>query len=277
MSILNEIVRNKKSELDSVKRTVPLSELKARLKDLDPARSFKNAIARKNGPVRLIAELKKASPSKGVIRADFDVPDIISVYNAKDAAAISVLTEQRFFGGSLDFLDEARKRTQKPLLRKDFIVDDYQVYEARAHTADAILLIAAALEKSRLHDLYDLAAELSLDCLVEVHTWKELDSVLSCGAEIIGINNRDLSTLNISLNVTFQMLKDIPEEKIVVSESGIRNRADVESIQATRVDAILVGTTFMQAEDIGAKIDELLGKKQGPGIQGFKGSGDQQF
>jgi indole-3-glycerol phosphate synthase len=260
MSILNEIVRNKKNELDSVKRTVPLSELKARLRDMDPARSFKNAIARKNGPVRLIAELKKASPSKGLIRTDFSVPDIVSVYNAKDVAAVSVLTEQRFFGGSLNFLDEARERTQKPLLRKDFIVDDYQVYEARAHTADAILLIAAALEKSQLHDLYGLAAELSLDCLVEVHTWKELDSALSCGAEIIGINNRDLSTLNISLNVTFQMLKDIPEEKIAVSESGIRNRADVESIQSTRVDAILVGTTIMQAEDIGAKIDELLGK-----------------
>jgi len=260
MSILHEIVQNKKNELDSVKRNVPLSELKARLKDLDPARSFKEATARNNGPLRLIAELKKASPSKGLIREDFDLPDIMAVYNAKDVAAVSVLTEQRFFGGSLEFLDEARKRTRKPLLRKDFIVDDYQVYEARAHNADAILLIAAALEKSQLTDLYGLSRELSLDCLVEVHNWRELDSALSCGAEIIGINNRDLSTLNISLNVTFQMLKDIPEGIIVVSESGIRNRADVESIQSTRVDAILVGTTIIQARDIGAKIDELLGK-----------------
>jgi indole-3-glycerol phosphate synthase len=260
MSILLEIVRNKKNDLDSVKRTVPLSELKARLKDMGPARSFKDAIARNNGPVRLIAELKKASPSKGLIRADFDLPDIVSVYNAKDVAAVSVLTEERFFDGSLDFLNEARKRTHKPLLRKDFIFDDYQVYEARANNADALLLIAAALEKSQLSDLYGLSKELSLDCLVEVHNWKELDSALSCGADIIGINNRDLSTLNISLNVTFQMLKDIPKEIIVVSESGIQNRADVESMQSTRVDAILVGTTIMQAEDIGAKIDELMGK-----------------
>ena len=260
MNILREIVQNKKNELNSVKGIVPLSELKARLKDIDLPRSFKNAIKRDSGPVRLIAEIKKSSPSKGLIRADFDLPDIIAVYNAKDVAAVSVLTEQRFFGGSLDFLDDARKRTQKPLLRKDFIVDDYQVFESRAHNADAILLIAAALGKSQLSDLYGRSAELSLDCLVEVHNWNELDSALSCGAEIIGINNRDLSTLNISLNVTFQMLKDIPEEIIVVSESGIRNRGDVESIQSTRVDAILVGTTIMQADDIGVKIDELLGK-----------------
>jgi indole-3-glycerol phosphate synthase len=260
MSILHEIVRNKRNELESVKRAVPLTELKARLADIGPSRSFKNAITRDKGPVRLIAELKKASPSKGLIRADFDVPDILSVYNAKDVSAISVLTEKRYFGGNLEFLDEARKRTRKPLLRKDFIVDDYQVYEARVHNADAVLLIAAALEKSRMSDLSGLAAELSLDCLVEVHTWKELDAALSCGAEIIGINNRDLSTLNISLNVTFGMLKDIPEESIVVSESGINSRTDVESIQSTRIDAILVGTTLMQADDIGAKIDELLGK-----------------
>lgn len=265
MSILREIVRNKKNELESVKRNVPLSGLKARLSDLDPARPFKEAIVRKNGPVRLIAELKKASPSKGLIRADFDLTHIVSVYDAKDVAAVSVLTEQRFFGGSLDFLEEARKRTQKPLLRKDFIFDDYQVYEARANKADALLLIAAALEKSHLSDLYGLSTELSLDCLVEVHNWKELDSALSCGAEIIGINNRDLSTLNISLNVTFGMLKDIPEDITVVSESGIKNRSDVESIQSTRVDAILVGTTIMQADDIGAKIDELLGKEKGTG------------
>jgi indole-3-glycerol phosphate synthase len=273
MSMLREIVRNKKNELDSVKCNVPLSELKARLKDLDPARSFKEAIARNNGPVRLIAELKKASPSKGLIRADFDLPEIISVYNAKDVAAVSVLTEQRFFGGSLDFLGEARKKTQKPLLRKDFIFDDYQVYEARANNADALLLIAAALEKSQLHDLYGLSRELSLDCLVEVHNWKELDSALSCDSEIIGINNRDLSTLNISLNVTFEMLKDIPEEIIVVSESGIKSRTDVESMQSTRVDAILVGTTIMQADDISAKIDELLGKEkgtEGSRTQGFE-------
>jgi indole-3-glycerol phosphate synthase len=260
MSILGEIVLNKKNELASVKRSVPLSELKARLADIGPPRNFKDAITRDRGPVRLIAELKKMSPSRGLIREDFDLPEIISVYNAKDVSAISVLTEKRYFGGSLEFLDEARKRTPKPLLRKDFIVDDYQLYEARVHSADAVLLIAASLEKSLLGDLYGLAAELSLDSLVEVHTWKELDAALSCGADIIGINNRDLSTLNISLNVTFGMLKDIPEGIVVVSESGINSRADVESIESTGIDAVLVGTTLMQADDIGAKIDELMGK-----------------
>lgn len=260
MSILNEIIQNKRNELDAVKRTVPLSKLKTRVRDADPTRSFKSAVKRESGPVRLIAELKKASPSKGLIRPDFDVPGIIAVYNEKEVSAVSILTEERFFGGRLTFLDEVRTRTQKPLLRKDFIFDDYQVYEARAHNADAVLLIAAALDKSQLGDLFGRAAELSLDSLVEVHTWKELDSALSCGAEIIGINNRDLSTLNISLNVTFQMLKDIPEDIVVVSESGISSRSDVESIESTRVDAVLVGTTFMQSEDIGAKIDELMGK-----------------
>jgi len=260
VSILNEIIRNKKTDLDSVKRAVPLSEVKARLRDIDPPRSFRAAIKRERGPVRLIAELKKASPSKGLIRPDFDVPKIMAVYDAKEVSAVSVLTEERFFGGRLEFLDDARRRTIKPLLRKDFIFDDYQVYEARAHNADAILLIAAALDRAQLGDLYGLASELSLDCLVEVHNWKELDRSLSCGAAIIGINNRDLSTLDISLNVTFQMLQDIPEGLIVVSESGIRNRADVESFESTRVDAVLVGTTIMQAEDMGAKIDELMGK-----------------
>ncbi len=230
---------------------------------MGPVRSFRDAIQRKkDGPVRLIAELKKASPSRGMIREDFKLPDIISVYDRKQVSAISVLTEERFFSGSLKNLQETRKRTEKPLIRKDFIFDEYQVYEARANSADAILLIAAALDKSQIADLYGLAKELSLDSLVEVHNLKELDAALDSGAEIVGINNRNLKTLEISLNMTFEMLKDIPEDRIVVSESGINSREHVEIIEASRTDAILVGTAIMKSDDIGAKIDELMGSTE---------------
>jgi indole-3-glycerol phosphate synthase len=259
MNILDKIIRQKKEELKNTKSAAPLSDLKARVKDMESVKSFKSAIKRtQDRPVNLIAELKKASPSKGLIRENFDLPEIISVYNKKRVAAISVLTEENFFSGSLSFLNEARGRTEKPLLRKDFIFDDYQIYESRVNSADALLLIAAALEKSQLGDLYGLARELSLDCLVEVHNMKELDTALNCGAEIIGINNRDLTTLNISLNISFNLLKDIPDNIIVVSESGINTRADVEAMESTRADAVLVGTAIMEAEDIGAKIDELM-------------------
>lgn len=261
MSILDQILTDKREELRATKTKVPLSELNARIGDAAPVRSFKKSIRRNPGEdLKLIAELKKASPSRGLIREDFSPSKIISIYDKKEVAAISVLTEQRYFKGRLAYLNEARKRTEKPLLRKDFIIDEYQAYESRANNADAILLIVGALDKSHLSDLYELAKELSLDCLVEIHNWKELDQALYCGAEIIGINNRNLKTLDISLNITLSLLKDIPDDRIVVSESGIRTRADVELIETTRTDTILVGTTIMQSEDIGAKIDELMGR-----------------
>jgi indole-3-glycerol phosphate synthase len=261
MTILNEILQSKKEELGQTKGNVTLSDLKARIRDMEPALPLRPSIDRRAGsPIKLIAELKKASPSKGLIREDFNVPEIVSVYNSKEVAAISVLTEERYFQGKLSYLGEARKRTTKPLLRKDFIFDDYQIFEARANGADALLLIVAALERSRLSDLYGRARELGLDCLVEVHSSRELDTALYCGADIIGINNRNLMTLDISLNMTFALLKDIPRNKTVVSESGINTRADVESIEATATDAILVGTTLMKSPDIGKKIDELMGK-----------------
>ncbi|MBI4850065.1 MAG: indole-3-glycerol phosphate synthase TrpC [Nitrospirae bacterium] len=263
MSILKEILAYKKEELKAVKGAVPLSDLKARTKDAAATRSFKDAVVReKDNPIKLIAELKKASPSKGLIRKDFNLSEIVSIYNKKDAAAISVLTEEHYFSGKLEYLNKVRKKTAKPLLRKDFIFDEYQIYESRVNNADAVLLIVAALEIPQLTDLFELAKELSLDCLVEVHDWKELDTALFCGAEIIGINNRDLKTLNINLNTTFQLLKDIPEDRIIVSESGIDTRADVEALEATRTDAVLIGTAIMKADDIGRKIDELQGKKE---------------
>lgn len=260
MSILNRIIEHKKEELETVMRSVPLAELKAKIGDMGSTRSFMKAVKRdKGGPIKLIAELKKASPSKGLIREDFNLPEIISVYDSKSVSAISVLTEQRYFSGELNYLNEARKLTEKPLLRKVFIVDEYQIYEARANNADAVLLIAAALSRSYLCHLYGVARELFLDCLVEVHTPKELDMVLQAGPEIIGINNRDLKTLKIDLATTFDFLKDIPDDRIVVSESGISTRADVEALEASRVDSMLVGTSIMQSADIGARIDELMG------------------
>lgn len=262
MSILQEILKYKKEELKSTKTHVSLPELKAKVSDAGTVRSFKDAVRREeNNAIKLIAEIKKASPSKGITRENFDLPQIISVYDKKDVAAISVLTEERFFQGKLDYLKEARKRTSKPLLRKDFVIDDYQVYEARVNGADAILLIAAALERQQLIDLMSLAKELSLDSLVEVHDHKELDTVLFCSAEIIGINNRNLKTLEISLRTTFDLIKDIPEDIIVISESGINTRADVEAAESAGADAILVGTAIMKAGDIASKIDELIGHK----------------
>jgi indole-3-glycerol phosphate synthase len=261
MSVLQEIVKNKKQELKQRKGIVPLDELQARARDSEAVRPFREVLSRKNRePLKLIAELKKASPSEGRIRQDFNVSDIITVYDEKDVSAISILTEEKYFEGSLDYLTQARGITKKPLLRKDFIFDDYQVYESRANGADALLLIVASLAKSQLEDLLGLSGELSLECLVEVHTLKELDTSLNSGADIIGINNRDLKTLKTSLNTTFELLKDIPADKIIVSESGIHTRQDIEAIESSKVDAVLVGTTIMRTEDIGAKIDELMGK-----------------
>lgn len=259
MSVLKEILKNKKDELTRRKNALKLKEIKIRLKDAPATKNFKTAIQRDhNKRIRLIAEIKKASPSGGLIRKDFNITEIVSAYNRKDVHAISVLTEERFFQGGLDHLIKVRQITEKPLLRKDFIFDDYQIYESRLHGADAILLIAAALDKSQLTDLHGLARELSLECLAEVHNLEELDKILYCGADIIGINNRDLNTLKINLNTTLELLKHIPDSKITVSESGINTREDVETIEATKIDAMLVGTTFMKAKDISAKIDELL-------------------
>lgn len=260
MSVIKEILQRKREEVEKRKSFMLLPDLKARAKDVVATRPFKTSVTRKaDEPIKLVAELKKASPSEGVIRANFSVPEIISIYDKKEVGAISVLTDKRYFEGSLDYLGEVRELTKRPLLRKDFIIDDYQVYESRAGGADAILLIVACLDKSQLIDFQGLAKELSLGCLVEVHNLKELDTALYSGAEIIGINNRDLNTLQTSLHTTFELLKDIPDDKVVISESGINTRADVKAIESTKADAILVGTALMRAKNIEAKIDELLG------------------
>ena len=222
--ILDAIIAHTKEELAETKRLrVPFADVKAKAVDAEPTRGFGKALSAGDG-IRLIAEVKKASPSKGVIREDFDPVKIAQIYEESGASCLSVLTEQKFFQGSLEYLGLIRKAVKLPLLRKDFIIDEYQIHEARAAGADAILLIAACLEKQQIEDYLAIAHQLGLDVLVESHTYKELDRSLRAGAMLVGINNRDLTTFTVSLQTTLDLLNDIPDDRIVVSESGIRTR-----------------------------------------------------
>jgi indole-3-glycerol phosphate synthase len=257
--ILDDIIAHKKEELAETKRRTPLDELKQRIADAGPTRGFGKALS-PGADIRLIAEVKKASPSKGVIREDFDPVKIAEVYQESGAACLSVLTEKQFFQGDLAYLGLIRKHVDLPLLRKDFIIDEYQIHEARAFGADAILLIAACLERGRMQDYLGIAAGLGLDVLVESHTYKELDKSLLAGAMLVGINNRNLMTFEVTLQTTLDLLKDIPDDRVVVSESGIRTRDDVVMLQKAGVDAILVGESLMREKDIGRKVKDLLGK-----------------
>ncbi len=257
--ILDDIVTYKKEELAETKRGTPLADQKKRAADAGPLRGFGTALTAAGG-IKLIAEVKKASPSKGVIREDFDPVRIAATYQEAGATCLSVLTEKKYFQGSLEYLGAVRRAVGLPLLRKDFIVDEYQIYEARAAGADAILLIAACLDRRQLEDYLGVAAGLGLDVLVESHTYAELDKSLLAGARIVGVNNRDLASFTVSLQTTFDLLKDIPDDRIVVSESGIQSRDDVVKLTKAGVDAVLVGESLMREQDIGKKVRELLGK-----------------
>ena len=258
--ILDEIIAYKKKELAETKRRVPLADIKSRAADAGPTRGFGIALAGCE-EIRLIAEVKKASPSKGVIREDFDPVTIARSYESSGASCISVLTEQKFFQGRLEYLDALRQAVALPLLRKDFIIDTYQIIEARAAGADAVLLIAACLERQQLEDLIGVARQLHLDVLVESHTYRELDKSLLAGAVLVGINNRDLGTFTVDLQTTIDLMKDIPGDRTVVSESGIRTREYVLKLQRSGVDAILVGESLIREKDIEKKVKELLGKE----------------
>lgn len=255
--ILDEIIAYKRKELAETKVRIPLQEVRAKAADAEPVRGFGEALS--GGEIRLIAEVKKASPSKGVIREDFDPVEIAKTYARSGASCLSVLTENKYFQGKLDYLAEIRKAVGFPLLRKDFIIDSYQIHEARAGGADAILLIAACLERRQIEDFINIAKELGLDALVESHTYKELDKTLLAGASLVGINNRDLKTFSVSVQTTLDLLKDIPDDRTVVSESGIKTREDVIRLRQAGVDAILVGESLMREKDIGKKVKELLG------------------
>lgn len=258
MGILDEILSRKRERLSYAKTRASLRDLRARIADAKAPLDFRKAVARETAPagVKLIAEMKKASPSRGVIRADFHPVKIAEVYHER-ADAISVLTEEDYFLGSLGHIAEVKAVTDRPVLRKDFIVDDYQIYESRAAGADAVLLIASVLEPGQAAEYCRMAEELGLAPLFEVHDFRELETALRIEAGIIGINNRNLGTLAVDVNTTLEMKKEIPPGRTVVSESGISTRGDVLKLEGAGVDALLIGTAFMEAPDIGAKMDEL--------------------
>ncbi|RJQ25301.1 MAG: indole-3-glycerol phosphate synthase TrpC [Peptococcaceae bacterium] len=258
-SILERIVDNKKIALASRKEAVPLSLLEARLSSAPPLRPVV-PVLRRPGEVALITEIKKASPSKGIIRPDCDPVEIARVYAASGAAAISVLTEEAFFLGHDSCLTAVRQVTGLPLLRKDFIIDPYQIYESRLLGADMVLLIAAILPGGELAECKKLADDLSLACLVEVHDEGELERALAAGAELIGVNNRDLRTFQTDLGATFRLRRLIEDDSVtVVSESGIKNRGDIVALREAGVHAALVGEALMRRPDIGAALRELMG------------------
>ena len=259
--ILDTIVAHKREELKRDRERAPLQTLKSRIPDLPPTRDFKAALAAP-GAVSLIAEVKKKSPSKGIIREDFNPVEIAKTYAQNGASAVSVLTDHRFFGGNLDYLSRIRNAVGLPLLRKDFTIDEYHIYQARVAGADAILLIVAILTAEELRGFIGIAGHLNLTALVEVHTQAELEIALDVGAEIIGINNRDLKTFHTDIAASFHLRKSIPDDRIVVSESGIYTREDVLRLGEADVNAILVGESLMRSADIGGKVRELLGSKE---------------
>lgn len=260
--ILKKIIEHKREEVAAARAAFSVSDLKGRIADLeDQPRGFERALhdCHASGWTAVIAEVKKGSPSKGVIRPDFDPLEIAETYERNGAACLSVLTDERFFLGHLRFLSLIREQVRLPLLRKDFLYDPYQVYEARAAGADAILLIAAMLELAQIEDLAGLARELSLDVLLEVHDEPELETALASSCTLIGINNRNLRTFVTDLATTERLVPQIPAELFAVAESGINTRDDVLRLQAAGAKGFLVGESLMREEDIGAKLRELLG------------------
>jgi len=256
-NILTKIVAAKRTEIEAAKAATSLVELRARLKDAPPLRNFFAALAA-DGPIKLIAEVKKASPSKGVIREDFEPVEIAKTYEQHGATCMSVLTDEPFFQGRLEYLTAIRQATSIPLLRKDFILDTYQLVEARAAGADAALLIAECLDDCHLRQLHNEALELGLTPLVELYDPENLPRVLAAGATLIGVNNRDLRTFEVDLQHVIRLRAEIPDQCLLVAESGIYTRDNVELLSRSGIDAMLVGESLMREPDIGAAVDRLL-------------------
>ena len=255
--ILQEIVAHKRTEVDRAKRLCPAPTLEARLADAPPVRGFVASLEA-HPPIGLIAEVKRASPSAGVIRDEFDPVKTATAYERHGAACISVLTDEKYFQGSLDDLVAVRRAVGLPVLRKDFLIDRYQVLEARAAGADCVLLIAECLDDCHLRELYFYASELGMDALIELYEVENLDRVLKLEPPLIGINNRNLRTFVTDLEHTIGLAPRIVPQALLVSESGIRTRNDVLRLKEAGVRAILVGETLMRSDDVGAKIGELL-------------------
>jgi indole-3-glycerol phosphate synthase len=259
--ILEKIVAVKHQEVAAALARKPLAAMRADAESRVLTRDFVGAMRAKiaAGLPAVIAEVKKASPSKGVLRADFIPADIAQSYAEHGAACLSVLTDQQFFQGSIDYLKQARASCDLPVLRKDFMVDPYQVYEARAMGADCILLIAACLDDAQMQSLEALALSLDMAVLVEVHDGAELQRALKLKTPLLGINNRNLKTFDVSLSTTLGLLKDVPASHLLVTESGISTAADVQRMRAAGVHAFLVGEVFMRADEPGQALAELFG------------------
>ena len=255
--ILENIIEVKKEEVAYLKRVRPLQKLKHAIADLPSPRNFAEAITGRE--CAIIAEVKRRSPSKGILREAFDPARFALIYEESGAAAVSGLTDNVFFGGDETHLADIKQRVHLPLLRKDFIIDLYQIYETRYLHADAILLIAGILEKEQLGEYVGLAQSLGLSVLCEVHSENELDKALASGAGIIGINNRDLTTFSVDLNTSISLSAAIPADRIIVSESGISSRGDIERLTNAGIHAFLIGETLMRSDDMVRKLRELLG------------------
>ena len=259
--ILNKILAVKAKEVAAALADKPLAAMRTEAEQAAPSRDFTGSIRAKIAAdqAAVIAEIKKASPSKGVLRADFRPAEIAASYAKHGAACLSVLTDAQFFQGNAEYLKQARAACALPVLRKDFIVDEYQIYEARAMCADAILLIAAALDIKQMRAFETLAHSLGMAVLVEVHNSKELDAALQLTTPLIGVNNRNLRTFEVSLQTTLDLLPRIPSDRTVVTESGILKAEDVRLMRGNRVNAFLVGEAFMRADDPGAELAKVFG------------------
>lgn len=260
--ILDEILKHKREEVARQRRIVPISRLEREIESAPPPRDFAGAIS--SDEISIIAEIKKASPSAGIFREDLDPAELARKYESGGAAAISVITDFRFFMGRLDHLDVVRSASALPLLRKEFIIDEYQIIESRVHGADAILLIVAVLERAKLKDFIGVCADLGMDALVETHEEREIELALDCGAEVVGINNRDLKTFRVSLETTKRLRSLLPEGKIIVSESGIRSPEDIQELKSIGVNAVLIGERLVRSDDPAATIRWLTGKNKEP-------------
>ena len=256
--LLSRILENKIREVAKRKRKIPLEVLKSRITNAAQANNFKESISCR-GKTNIIAEIKQFSPSAGTLVKDFNAGKLARIYEEHGASAISILIDKTFFGGDLKDVVEVRKVSSLPILAKEFILDKYQIYEAKTLGADAVLLIASILEREKLKSYLDLAQELDMYCLMEIHREDDWQKIKDLPVDIIGINNRDLQTFKVDLGVTFDLMQKIPSHKVVVSESGIKNEKDIERLKRLGVDAFLIGESLLRSKNVGKKLKELLG------------------
>ena len=259
MNILDSIVKQKRKELSFLKKKIRKESLILKCKQPRKIFNFKSSIS-KTDKINIIGEIKRLSPSAGVLRKAFDPVKIAKVYKKSGISALSVLTDEKFFAGKLEYLKLIKKNINLPILRKDFIIDDYQIYESYVAGADAILLIAQLLSRNKLKDFIKLTHKLGLVALVEVHNRRDLSKALDCGAMIIGINNRNLRTFKVTLQTTYKLIKLIPQTRIIISESGIKSHKDILNLKKAGINAVLIGEAFMKASNLAQEIKTLVGR-----------------